>query len=212
MAIRVLIADDHPLIREGLVALLSRHADIEVVGAVADGREAVSRVAEHEPHVVVMDIEMPGLNGIEAAGRIAAERPATRVLMLSMFDTAEHVYRAMRAGASGYLLKESAGAEVVEAIRVLRSGGRYLSRRIGSLASVEERLAREEGPGPVESLSRREREILQLVVEGRSSAEIARALHLSPKTVDTYRSRLMQKLGVPDITALVRFALRHGLG
>jgi DNA-binding NarL/FixJ family response regulator len=211
VSIRVLLADDHPLVCDGLRALLAQQDDVEVVAVVSDGREAIRAAAELQPDVVIMDIAMPGMNGIEAAQRICEEHPATQVIMLSMHDTAEHVYRSLMAGASGYLLKESAGREVVEAVRAVRSGKRYLSQRIAALPALEERLAAREGASPLESLSKREREILQLVVEGQASARIAEILHLSPKTVETYRSRLMQKLGIGDIPALVKFAVQHGL-
>jgi DNA-binding NarL/FixJ family response regulator len=211
VSIRVLLADDHPLVCDGLRALLAQQEDVEVVAVVSDGREAIRATAELQPDVVIMDIAMPGMNGIEAAQRICEEHPATQVIMLSMHDTAEHIYRSLMAGASGYLLKESAGREVMEAVRAVRSGKRYLSQRIAALPALEERLAAREGASPLESLSKREREILQLVVEGQASARIAEILHLSPKTVETYRSRLMQKLGIGDIPALVKFAVQHGL-
>jgi DNA-binding NarL/FixJ family response regulator len=211
VAIRVLIADDHRIVCEGLTALLSQQQDMEVVATVTDGREALAAARTLAPDVVIMDVSMPGMNGIEAAERLRAERPGTRIIMLSMHDTVEHVYRALAAGAEGYIMKESAGREVVAAVRSVMAGKRFLSRRLLDMPVLVERLAARAGSSPVESLSAREREILQLVVEGKSSAEIAAMLHLSPKTVETYRSRLMQKLGIGDIPALVKFALRHGL-
>lgn len=211
MTVRILIVDDHPLFGEGLSALLDRQDDLEVVGQATDGRDAIRQAASLQPDVVLMDISMPGLNGIEAAGRIKEAQPAAHVIMLSMHDTAEHVYRALRAGAEGYLLKDSVGREVVDAVRSVSVGRRYLSARIASLGAIEERLNARADASPLESLSAREREVLQLVVEGKSSAEIATLIHLSPKTVETYRSRLMQKLGLADVPALVKFALQHGL-
>jgi DNA-binding NarL/FixJ family response regulator len=208
---RILLADDHPLVCEGLRALLSSQPDIEVVGAVADGRDAIRAVHSLAPDVVIMDVSMPGLNGIDAAERIHRDHPGVSIIMLSMHDSAEHVYRALKAGASGYLLKESAGREVVDAVRTVRERKRYLSLRIPALGALEERLAARVESSPIESLSTREREILQLVAEGKASSEIAVVLHLSPKTVETYRSRLMQKLGLADVPALVKFAVRHGL-
>ena len=209
MKIRVLIADDHAMIRDGLVALLNGDARIEVVGAAADGREAVRLARELAPAVVIMDIAMPGMNGVEALREILERSPDTRVLILSMFSSLEHVQQAFNAGASGYLLKESAGAELRGAIEQVDAGRRYLSRQLEAHASTI--LTRGAQRTPLESLSRRERQILQLVVEGRSSAEIGATLHLSAKTVETYRSRLMQKLGVDGVAALVKFAVAHGL-
>lgn len=211
MNVRILLADDHPLFMEGLGALLARQPEMEVVGQASDGRDAIRQAASLKPDVVLMDISMPGLNGIEAAGRIKEAQPTVHVIMLSMHDTAEHVYLALRAGAAGYLLKDSVGREVVDAVRAVSAGKRYLSTRIASLAAIEERLNARADASPLESLSAREREVLQLVVEGKSSAEIAALIHLSPKTVETYRSRLMQKLGLADVPALVKFALQHGL-
>jgi DNA-binding NarL/FixJ family response regulator len=209
MTIRVLLADDHAVMRDGLRALLAASPGIEVVGAVGDGREAVKLATELKPHVVVMDVAMPELNGIEAVALLRGRCPEARVVMLSMHADAEHVYRAFHAGAAGYLLKDSAGDEVVSAIRAVHLGRQYLSR---ALSGFEHRPgARAAASSPLASLSARERQVLQLVVEGRSSAEIAAKLHLSPKSVDTYRSRLMKKLGVADFAALVKFAVQHGL-
>jgi len=208
MTIRVLLADDHALIREGLRALLATTSDIEVVGEVRTGREAERLVERFRPDVVLLDVAMPDLNGIEAARAIHAKRPATRIVMLSMHATAEYVYRAFDAGASGYLLKEMAVEEVIAAVRAVHGGGQYLSPALAqSVPDPGSGYAR----GPVDSLSTRERQVLQLVVEGHTSSQIARMVHLSPKSVDTYRSRLMSKLGVGDLPALVKFALEHGL-
>ena len=208
MTIRVLLADDHALLREGLRALLGAHPGIEVVADVADGREALRCAEELKPDVLVMDVSMPGLNGIEAAELVRARCPQTQVVMLSMHSSAEHLFRAMRAGALGYVLKESAATEVISAVQAVHLGRRYLSpalREVAGSGAVDERA------GPLESLSTRERQVLQLVVEGKSSAAIARIVHLSPKTVETYRSRLMKKLGVADVPSLVKFAIQHGL-
>lgn len=208
MSIRVLLADDHGLMREGLRALLAAATDIEVVGEVRTGRDAQRQVAQINPDVVLMDIAMPDLNGIEAAQLIHAKCPAVRIVMLSMHATAEYVYRAFEAGARGYLLKEAAVVEVIAAVRTVHAGKQYLSPALAeSVPGAATGYAR----GPVDSLSTRERQVLQLVVEGHTSSEIARMTHLSPKTVDTYRSRLMSKLDVKDLPALVKFALEHGL-
>jgi len=207
MNLKVLLVDDHAVMREGLAALLSR-AGIDVIGTASNGREAVRLARELVPDAVVMDISMPDLNGIEATRQIRVRAPSVRIVMLSMHANREHVHQALAAGADGYVLKESAAAEVAAAVRAVAAGRRYLSPSIeAAMLEAGGSAAR----GPVESLSTRERQVLQLVVEGGSSAEIARTVHLSPQTVETYRSRLMKKLGVHDVTALVKFAVQHGL-
>lgn len=213
MPIRVFLADDHAVIRDGLRMLLEAQGDVTVIGDAADGRQAVQQASRLCPDVIVLDIAMPELNGLEAMRQIRQNCPTTQVVMLSMHSTSEHIYRAFAAGASGYLLKESAGAEVVDAVRAVYAGRRYASRQI-DLSQIDEMLnvpSAAQPKSPLERLSAREREILQLVVEGKSSVEIGRILAVSPKTVETYRSRLMQKLGVSDLAGLIRFALEHGL-
>lgn len=210
MTITVLIADDHAVVRDGLRLLLENQSDISVIGEVADGREAVDAVLRLKPDVVVMDLAMPHLNGADATALIVEKGESTRVVMLSMYSTAEHVFRALQAGALGYLRKESAGSEVVDAVRTVHAGRRYLSQKITE-SVVDDYIRKRSVESPLESLSQREREILQLLVEGRSGVEISRLLNLSPKTVDTYRSRMMQKLGIGDLPGLVKFALQHGL-
>jgi DNA-binding NarL/FixJ family response regulator len=208
MKIRVLLADDHTLMREGLRALLSTATDMEVIGEVRTGREAEQKAHWLAPDVVLMDIAMPDLNGIEATRLIHAKCPAIRIVILSMHATTEYVYRAFEAGACGYLLKEMAVGEVIAAVRAVHRGGTYLSP---ALAAIMPNPASGHVRGPVDSLSTREKQVLQLVVEGRTSNDIAKMLCLSPKSIDTYRSRLMTKLGVRDISSLVKFALEHGL-
>lgn len=207
---RILIADDHAVVRDGLRALLEANADLTVLECVANGREAVIAAARIDPDIVLMDIAMPELNGIEAARAILSANPGARVIMLSMHATAEHIFRVLDAGALGYLLKDAAGQEVVQAVRTVREGRRYLSQSVASLMATDY-LRRGQPESPLGSLSERERQILQFVVEGRSSADIAKSLSLSPKTIETYRSRLMQKLHVADLPALIRFAIQHGL-
>jgi DNA-binding NarL/FixJ family response regulator len=213
MPISVFLADDHPVVRNGLQLILQAEADINVVGEAADGHEAVRRVEKAKPDVVVMDIAMPGLNGIEATKKIRVACPEARVLILSMHATAEHIYQALQAGAQGYLLKESAGEEVIKAVRALCKGKRYLSEKISETMVNDylQQRALDKKKSPLESLSEREREILQLAAEGKTSAEIGRALFISPKTVETYRSRLMQKLGISDHAALIKFAIQYGV-
>lgn len=210
MTISVLIADDHSVVRDGLRLLLESQADLRVVGEVADGREAVDAALRLKPDVIVMDLAMPQLNGIDAATQILERLDSPRIIMLSMHSTVEHVFRALQAGAMGYLRKESAGSEVVDAVRTVYAGRRYLSQKITE-SVVDDYIRKRAVESPLDSLSQREREILQLLVEGRSGIDIARQLHVSPKTVDTYRSRMMQKLGIGDLPGLVKFALQHGL-
>jgi len=208
--IRIVLADDHGVVRDGLRVLLEAQSDIQVVGDAANGREAMRVTQQLHPDVVVMDIAMPELNGIEATLQIHDVSPSTQVLVLSMHSTTEHIFRALQAGARGYLLKDSAGAEVVDAVRAVHAGRRYLSQKIAS-AVIDDYISDRQRASPLDSLSRRERQILQMVAEGKSSAEAAVILFLSPKTVDTYRSRMMQKLGIADVPSLVKFAIQHGV-
>jgi DNA-binding NarL/FixJ family response regulator len=208
--IRVLLADDHAVVRDGLRALLEAQPGIEVVGDVSNGREAVREAQRLLPDVVVMDIAMPGLNGIEATLQIQEVSPPPRILILSMHSTTEHIFRALQAGARGYLLKDSAGKEVVEAVRVVHAGRRYLSQKIAATV-IDDYIAERHRTSPLDSLSRRERQILQLIAEGKTSAEVGAILFLSPKTVDTYRSRMMHKLGIGDLPKLVKFAIQNGI-
>ncbi len=210
MTINVLIADDHAVVRDGLRLLLENQSDIRVIGEVADGRAAVEAALRLKPDVVIMDLAMPLLNGADATAQIVEKQETARVVMLSMHSTVEHVFRALQAGALGYLRKESAGSEVVDAVRTVHAGRRYLSQKITE-SVVDDYIHKRTVDSPLESLSQREREILQMLVEGKSGTEIARLLHVSPKTVDTYRSRMMQKLGISDLPGLVKFALQHGL-
>jgi DNA-binding NarL/FixJ family response regulator len=207
--ITVILADDHPVVRDGLCFLLNAQSDIKVVGTADNGHEAVQLATKLNPNVAVMDIAMPLLNGIEATQQITTTCPHTRVMILSIHFTSVHIQRALQAGAMGYLLKESAGEEVVEAIRTVHEGRRYLSRKIAE--TVVEDYVRQGGGDVLEGLSPRERQVLQLIAEGKTSAEAAQILFLSVKTVETYRSRFMQKLGLKDMTALVKFAIQHGI-
>jgi DNA-binding NarL/FixJ family response regulator len=210
MTIDVLLLDDHAVVRDGLQALLAAQADIRVVGSFGDSRDAVQFAADAPPDVAVLDIAMPGLDGIEAARRIHDLCPYTHILMLSMHASPEHIYQALRAGASGYVLKESAGGEVVAAVRAVHAGQRYLSEKLSPRAL--ENYIRERGPDhPLEKLSRRELQVLKLIVQGHTSNEVGSLLGLSPKSIDTYRSRMMQKLEIDDLASLVKFAIRHGV-
>ncbi|OKY75970.1 MAG: DNA-binding response regulator [Desulfobulbaceae bacterium DB1] len=209
MKVRIAIVDDHAIVREGLRRLLADVAGFEVAAEAASGLAALGMAEKHQPDVIVMDISMPDLNGIEATREIMRRFPRIGVVILSVHATCEHVFQALSAGARGYVLKESVGRELVDAIRAAYCNIPYLSDKIDT--NVLSEIVRSGRRSPLEQLSCRERQVLHLVVNGASSAVIAEKLALSPKTVETYRSRIMQKLGVRDITALVKFAIRHGV-
>jgi DNA-binding NarL/FixJ family response regulator len=210
MSIRVLIADDHKVVADGMRHLLAAQPDIEVVDTVRSGREAVRRAVELRPEVILMDSNMPDLNGIEATRMIRERYPQARVLILSVHSDPLHVVRALRAGASGYVPKSSAGSDVVDAIRAVHAGRRYLHATIAQdvLAQLVEPEAADD---PVARLSSRERQVLQLIAEGKGVSDIGLALSLSTRTVETYRARMMEKLGIHDVPGLVKFAILHGL-
>lgn len=210
MTISVFLADDHRVLRDGLRILLESQDDIDVVGEAENGNLAIEGITKAKPNVVVMDITMPELNGIDAAQVIHETSPEIGIVILSIHSDLEHIFRALQAGAQGYMLKESAGSEVISAVRAVHLGRRYLSPSIRD-AVLEAHLQNRQVQSPLDLLSMREREVLQLTVEGHSSATIAEKLNLSPKTIETYRSRLMGKIGVHDLTELVRFAIKHGI-
>jgi DNA-binding NarL/FixJ family response regulator len=210
MPIRVILVDDHEVVRDGLRRLIEAQPDLQVLEGFGDGAEAVRFAVANLPDIAVVDVAMPNMNGIEVTRRIHDACPGTEVLILSMHAAPEYIYQALRAGARGYVIKESAGSEVVKALRVLGAGRRYLSQKID--ADAVDRYIRERGEdNPLERLSARERQVLQLIVEGMSSAEVGQRLGLSPKSIDTYRSRMMKKLEIEDLAALVKFAIRHGI-
>jgi DNA-binding NarL/FixJ family response regulator len=213
MKIRVFIADDHAVVRDGLRLILEAQEDITVVGEAADGHQAVDQVLKLKPDIVLMDIAMPKLNGIEATQQILKSCPSVKVVILSMHSSSEHISRALRAGALGYLLKESAGKEVVKAVKTVYLGQWYLCQKISESVIDDYIDLQEAAPGrsPLTRLSPREREILQLVAEGKTTKEIAGMLYLSTKTIETYRSRLMVKLGINDVPGLIKFAIQHGI-
>lgn len=203
--VRVLLAEDHTIVREGLRALLAREADLEVVGEVADGASAVSEAQRLRPDVVVMDLAMPGLDGVEATRRIRRDCPGTQVLMLSMYGDEDHVRPAVRAGVRGFLLKGAGLADLIAAIRAVAAGEEFF-RVPGGAA------ARAEGETDAEAvLTPRELQILRRVIAGRASADIAAELGIGIKTVEAHRSRMMQKLGVRNAAALVRRAVELGI-
>jgi DNA-binding NarL/FixJ family response regulator len=211
MPIRVLLADDHTLVRAGIQGLLQGLQGVEVVGEAGDGQEALRLAEVLRPDVVLMDVGMPGLNGLEVAGRLATLDASIRVIILSMHTSEEYVLRALRAGCAGYLLKASAVAELEVAVRAVSRGETYLSPAV-SKRVVDDYVSRTGGAiDPLDALTPRQREILQLAAEGHSSKEIAERLGVSYRTVEAHRAQLMERLGVHDLAGLVRFAVRVGL-
>jgi DNA-binding NarL/FixJ family response regulator len=208
---KVLVVDDHGIVRDGLSVLLNATSEMQVVGAAADGKAAVREAEKLKPDVIVMDLALPELSGIDATLLILAAQPRIRIVVLSASDTSEHVFRALRAGARGYVLKESAGTEIVQAVAAVSKGHRYLSARLTGVLIDGMMLGDQTSASPIESLSPREREVLHLTVTGASSADIGARLSLSSKTIDTYRSRVMGKLGVTDLAGMIRFAVAHEL-
>lgn len=213
MSITIVLADDHAVVRDGLRLLLNTQPDLKVVGTAANGREAVQLVEQWSPAVALLDIAMPEVNGLEAARQIQRARPNTRVIILSMHRTPEHIAQALEAGVLGYVLKESASEDVLAAVRAVCAGKRYLSASVTEAALDYYVQQRQSGAGlsPLERLNERERAVLRLLADGLTSGEIADRLALSPKTVDTYRSQIMHKLDIHHLPGLVKFAIQHGL-
>ena len=211
MNLRVLLADDHTLVRAGLRKLLESVPHLEVVGEASDGLALLTLTAELRPNLVLMDISMPGLNGLEATARLSKEWPDIKVIILSMHQSEEYVRQALRQGASGYLLKDCAPMELEMAIQAVLRGETYLSPAVSKdvLSDYVQRLREDAQPG--DQLTPRQREVLQLIAEGQSTKEIARRLDLSVKTVDTHRTQLMKQLDIHEVTGLVRYAMRVGL-
>ncbi len=212
---RVLLADDHTLVRAGIRALLENLSGVEIVAETGDGQEALTLIRDTHPEVAFVDIAMPGLNGLEIAARASREAPATKVVILSMHGTAGHVAQALRAGVSGYVLKDAAADELPVLLRAIGRGETYLSSSI-SKHVVDGYLGRTPGATPAdgepaEVLTPRQREILQLVAEGKSTKDVAQMLGLSVKTVETHRSQIMDRLAIRDLAGLVRYAVRTGL-
>ena len=210
---RLILADDHTLVRAGIRALLDRIDDIETVAETGDGREALELIEKHRPDLALLDITMPGLNGLEVASRMPSTSPSTKVLLLSVHSTESFVAKALRAGVAGYLLKDSAATELEVAIRAVAGGKTYLSPAI-SMRVVEGYLKNLEAGSPTDSLaalSDRQREILQLIAEGKTTREIAGLLDISVKTVEGHRAQLMDRLDIRDVPGLVRLAIREGL-
>jgi DNA-binding NarL/FixJ family response regulator len=211
--IHVLLADDHQLMRSGVRLMLERQADLEVVGEASDGREAVALAKSLKPDVVVMDIGMPSLNGIEAAHQMTQERPELAVMILSMHADESYVLRALRAGARGYLLKDSAEADLTRAVHVVAGGKSFFSPAVSKLLLDDyvRKLKRSGTDDPYDLLTPREREVLQLVAEGKSNKDIANLLNLSVYTVESHRSNLMEKLHLNGLPELILYAVRRGI-
>ena len=211
--IRVLLAEDHTIVREGLRSLMDGEAGIEVIGEANDGREAVEKVRQLRPDVVVMDIAMPGLNGLEATRQIRKRFPETQVLILTMHTNEEYVFQILRAGASGYVVKQAASEELIAGIRAVGRGDSFLSPSISGKV-IEEYVRQAEAmeeKDRYDKLTDREREVLQLIAEGHANREIAELLHISVKTVETHRANLMDKLGIRGTAGLTRYAVRKGV-
>ncbi|HXG39041.1 MAG TPA: response regulator transcription factor [Bacteroidota bacterium] len=213
--IKILIADDHALIRTGIATLLQSYPEFVVVGEATDGAEAVEMTGKVQPDVVLIDLAMPKMNGIEATRQIRERFPKTRVLVLTMHENDEYIYQILKSGAGGYVLKDASREELCNAIRAVARGEKFFSPRVSEIM-VESFVKRREQP-PVElssadiPLTKREKEILSLVVEGLTNQQIADKLFISPRTVDTHRTNIMQKLDLHDVASLVRYAIKHGL-
>jgi len=213
MPIRILLADDHTVVRDGLRALLERQPDMTVVAEAADGRDSVRLAEEQSPDVVVMDITMPNMNGIEATRRILAANPRTAVVILSMHQDESYVLRSLKAGAKGYLLKDSLRSDILDAIHAVSQGRSFLTRKISRMMQ-EDYVRQMERRGVEDSydlLTDREREILQLVAEGKANKEVASLLNISLTTVETHRTHILQKLGLHSVPDLILYAVRKNI-
>jgi len=212
MTVRIMLADDHRMFRQGLRTLLDSRDDMDVVGEASDGREAVEMAAQLSPEVIIMDVSMPGLNGVEATRKIMVEHPGTKIIGLSMHTDRRYTSELLKAGASGYLPKDGAFEELEQAVRAVMSGEVYLSPRIAAgLVDDYVRQPRDAAPSVFERLTAREREVLQLMAEGQATKEIAATLHVSVKTVETHRRQIMEKLNIYSVAELTKYAIREGL-
>jgi DNA-binding NarL/FixJ family response regulator len=210
MSTRIVIADDHQLVRAGIVALLSDIPDVEVVGEASDGVEALELVAECKPDMLVLDIAMPGMSGLDVLAKINETQPHVNVIILSMHDSAEHVLRALKLGAVGYLLKDALPGELAQAISAVNKGNTWLSSAI-SKTVISGYLGRSGHEASVPQLTIRQKQVLKMIVEGQSTKQISSTLDLSIKTIETYRAQIMDRLDIHDIPGLVRYAIREGI-
>ena len=208
--IKVLVADDHALVRKGIEAILNQEPDIEVVGEATDGRQAVSLTQKVKPDIVLMDISMPKLNGLEATRQIKHNLPGIKVIVFTMYTDEEYIFNMFKAGSSGYVLKQSVPTELISAIREVSKGNSYLSPLISTKVIEHYIHSREDADG-YETLTHREKEVLQLIAEGLTNREISEELNLSIKTIGTHRTNLMRKLSINNIAGLTRYAIRKGV-
>jgi len=208
--IKILLVDDHAIMRDGIKALLSIHDDIKIVGEASEGKEAIEMAQELMPDVVVMDIAMPGMDGLEATRRLTKRNPKIKVLVLTQHDNKEYIFSTIRAGAAGYVPKKALGSELVSAIRAVCRGDSFLYPSAARVL-IEDYRQQAEKDDPYDSLTGREREILKLIAEGHSSREIAGALFISLKTVQGHRTKIMEKLDLPNRTELIKYAIRKGI-
>lgn len=209
-AIKILLVDDHAIVREGIRSLLSHHKDLQIVGQAVDGRQAVTAVSKLRPDVVLMDITMPVMNGLEATQEIHRQFPETRVLILTQHESKEYILSVLRAGAAGYILKNAHGDELVDAIHAVYQAGAYLPPNIAQ--AVVNAMAQPPAPEPAQSLlTERERQVVRYIAEGLSSREIADRLSISVRTVDTHRAHIMEKLEIHSSADLIKYAIREGI-
>lgn len=209
--IRVLLADDHAVLRAGIRALLDMQPDIEVIGEAGDGRQAVERVRELGPDIILMDIGMPGLDGLAATRQIKENHPRTRILILTQHENKEYVLPALKIGASGYVLKRAEGDELLTAIRAVHAGGTFLDPAVAGVLADDTRRKPGSPADPFDALTEREREVLTLLAQGNTYQHIAETLFISPKTVDFHRTNLMRKLGLSSRADLTKYAVQRGL-
>jgi DNA-binding NarL/FixJ family response regulator len=211
MSIKIILADDHEILRHGLSKSFEQENDIEVIGQASDGHSAVDLARELSPDVIIMDIGMPDLNGVEATRKIVKNHPRVKVIGLSMHSSDKYVREMFKAGASGYLLKNCPFEELVEAVRTVAAGKTYISSSIGDMIVKEYASKPDEEKSVFTILSQREREVLQLLAEGKTTKQIAKRLHISPKTVEAHRLRIMERLNIDNVAQLTKYAIQEGL-